>query len=272
MNNPYSSVADTGFQVELTYGKKPMPDTYTQCPKCGYKPPAPLPESEPCPSCGIYIDKWRETRHATAPMKAQEESYPMENEGFISSLMQPMEKMDTASFYGRCIALLLIACWSWYLVGYDYRYAEINGSFMHNILLPIHEAGHVIFSLFGEFLTILGGSFFQLALPFGISIAFVWVNRDNFGASVGLWWTGVSLIDLSPYIYDALHPQMILLGGSTGEDGPHDWIYLLTAIGQLRNAQLWGAFAHFIGSMVVIAALVWASVLLWRQRGQLGDR
>lgn len=248
-----------------------MPGAYTQCPKCKYKPPAPLPDSEPCPACGIYIYKWRETRPATTPLNAQEEPYPMKYGGFLTSLMQPMEKMDAAGFYGRCGALLLLACWSWYLIGYDYRYGEINGSFMHNILLPIHEAGHVIFSLFGEFITILGGSLFQLALPFGICVAFILVNRDNFGAAIGLWWTSVSLIDLSPYIYDALHPQLILLGGHTGEDGPHDWLYLLSAMGQLRNAQLWGAFAHFMGSLMVIAALAWAAILLWRQRKQLSD-
>lgn len=177
--------------------------------------------------------------------------------------------MEKLSFYGRCLLLALLAWWSWRLFAYDYRSGEIGGSFMHNILLPIHEAGHVLFMPFGQWLTILGGSLFQLALPGGIAIAFIWINRDNFGAAIGLWWTSISLIDLAPYIYDALRPQLILLGGSVGEDGPHDWIYLLDSLGQRPNAQHWGALAHTLGGLVMLAALSWASAVLWRQRLKL---
>lgn len=181
----------------------------------------------------------------------------------------PREQMDELSFYGRCLLLVLLTGWSWKLFAYDYRSGEIGGSFMHNILLPIHEAGHVLFMPFGQWLTILGGSLFQLALPGGIAIAFIWKNRDNFGAAIGLWWTSISMIDLAPYIYDALQPQLILLGGSVGKDGPHDWIYLLDSLGQRPNAQHWGALAHTLGGLIMLAALSWASAVLWRQRLKL---
>ncbi len=180
--------------------------------------------------------------------------------------------MDTVTFYGRCAALILLVIWSWFLFGYDYRDGEIGASFMHDILLPIHEAGHVLFRPFGEFMMILGGSLFQLALPFGIGVAFIVKNRDNFGAAIGLWWASVSLIDLAPYIYDALHPQLILVGGGTGaEDGPHDWIYLLTTLGQLHNAQRWGAFVHVFGGLLMVGALVWGGAILWQHRKQVGS-
>ena len=189
----------------------------------------------------------------------------------MQDFLTPEEEMDKLSFYGRCLLLALLAWWSWKLFAYDYRSGEIGGSFMHNILLPIHEAGHVLFMPFGRWLTILGGSLFQLALPGGIAIAFIWINRDNFGAAIGLWWASVSLIDLAPYIYDALQPQLILLGGSVGEDGPHDWIYLLDSLGQRSNAQHWGAMAHTLGGLVMLAALSWASAVLWRQRLKLSN-
>lgn len=192
--------------------------------------------------------------------------------GLISSLFQPMEKLDSISFYGRGGLLLMLALWSWFLFGYDYRDGEIGGSFMHNILLPIHEAGHVFFSPLGEFMMFLGGSLLQLGLPFAIGVAFIVKNRDNFGAAIGMWWASVSLVDLSPYIYDALHPQLTLLGGRTGEDGPHDWIYLLSVVGQLRNAHFWGGFAHFCGGLLMFAALVWAAVVLWRSRNAMDEQ
>lgn len=246
-----------------------MSDTYLQCPKCGYKPLEPLPISELCPACGIYLFKWRQPPRTFVLLSAYDESFPSEKSNFFASLFQPLEKMDSTVFYSRCIGLFLLVLWSLYLVSYDYRYGEIFGSFMHSILLPIHEAGHILFMPFGEFVIILGGSLFQLAMPLGICVAFVLVNRDNFGAAIGLWWTSVSLLDLSPYIYDALHPQLILLGGYTGENGSHDWIYLLITFGQLHNAQRWGAFVHGFGGLLMFAALVWGAAMLWRQRSQL---
>ncbi|MDD4911341.1 MAG: hypothetical protein PHP57_03540 [Sideroxydans sp.] len=173
------------------------------------------------------------------------------------------------NFWGRGFAWALLSYWSFTLIGADYRDGEIFGSFMHNILLPIHEAGHVLFMPFGEFLTILGGSLFQLALPFVIAGAFVVKNRDNFSAALGLWWTSISLLDLAPYIYDARYPQLILLGGHTGEDGPHDWIYLLNTIGQTQNSQQWGAITHGLGSVLTVFALIWALLILLQQHRRL---
>ena len=247
-------------------------DTYSQCPKCGLKFDPALPASAACPACGIYVLKWNQAISSPELSELDDESGYRENDSFVAALFKPMDKLSAMAFYGRSVTLILLAIWSWFLFGYDYRYGEINMSFMHDILLPIHEAGHVLFRPFGEFMMILGSSLFQVALPFGISIAFILKNRDNFGAAIGLWLTSVSLVDVSPYIYDSLHPMLTLLGGKTGADGPHDWIYLLTTLGQLSNAQRWGAFFHAVGGLLMLLALIWAGIMLWRQRMQLDDR
>jgi len=244
-------------------------DNFAQCPKCGYKPPQPLPASATCPVCGIYFFKWGHPEHVHVLPEIGDASPPDTANICLATLLQPLEQMDAVTFYGRCAALILLLIWSWFLFGYDYRYGEINLSFMHDILLPIHEAGHVLFRPFGEFMMILGGSLFQFALPFGIGVAFIVKNRDNFGAAIGFWLASVSLVDLAPYIYDALHPQLTLIGGGTGADGPHDWIYLLTTLGQLHNAQHWGAFTHAIGGLLMLGALVWGAAILWLQHEQL---
>lgn len=243
-----------------------MSETYKQCPKCNFISHTALLTNEPCPACGVYIFKLKQSSPIFDPLDNHHSRHFTWSGFSLAMLVQPLDKMDSTIFYGRCFALFFLVLWSWYLVGYDYRYGEIFGSFIHSILLPIHEAGHIAFIPFGELLIILGGSLFQLALPFGVSIAFVLINRDNFGAGVGLWLTSASLLDLSPYIYDSLHPQLILLGGHTGEDGPHDWIYLLTRFGQLHNAQHWGAFIHGLGSILMFVALVWGTLILWNQR------
>jgi len=238
--------------------------SFRQCPKCGKAFPQAMPASEQCPACGIYFFKWGQ-----APQLHVTETSNDEN--MLQTLLQPKPDLDTTSFYGRCVALLMLSWWSWSLIRADYRDGEIFDSFMHNILLPIHEAGHVFLMPFGEFMTILGGSLFQLALPFGIAVAFVVKQRDNFGAAIALWWTSVSLLDLSPYIYDALHPQLIMLGGHTGEDGPHDWIYLLGVFGQIPRSQHWGTLAHTFGTLFVVVTLLWAAVILLKQKDRLDE-
>jgi hypothetical protein len=240
-------------------------ETFSKCPKCGEKFPEPLPASANCPNCGLYFFKWQQP--VRRPALDEESQHGAES--LADTLLAPREQMGPMSFYGRICAWALLAVWSGFLFGYDYRTAEINDSFLHSIVLPIHEAGHVFFMPFGEFLAILGGSFLQLALPLGIGVAFILKNRDNFGAAVCLWWTGASLVDLSAYVYDSLHPQMLLLGGHTGEDGPHDWIYLLDALGQLRHAQGWGTFAHTLGGLTMLAGIIWGALVLKRQRRQL---
>ncbi|MBH1976099.1 MAG: hypothetical protein I8H95_07190 [Rhodocyclales bacterium] len=171
---------------------------------------------------------------------------------------------DPAFLAVRAAVLLGLAVWGAYLMTRDVTDGEVFQSFMHNILLPIHEAGHVLFMPFGEFLTIAGGSLFQVLLPLAIGVAFLRKNRDPFGAAVCLWWAGISLIDLAPYIYDALHPQLTLLGGHTGEDGPHDWIYLFETLGGLQHAQAWGRFVRMVGALLAMGALGWAGLVLRR--------
>jgi hypothetical protein len=148
----------------------------------------------------------------------------------------------------------------------DYRDAGLMATFMHNILLPIHEAGHVFLRPFGEFMTILGGSLFQVALPLAIGISFLFRQRDPFGAAICLWWAGASVVDLAPYIWDSLNPQLVLLGGHTGEDGPHDWIYLLERLGTLKRAHALGAAAHYLGIFMMIAGVTWGGHWLWQRR------
>jgi len=238
---------------------------YTECPKCGHVLSNPLPDRASCPACGIYFFKYYQYQ-SNQPSHRQIEASSFKLREFIERLLEPLDEIGVPTFYGRCLVLGLLALWGCFLFTDDFRIGEIGTSFMHNILLPIHEAGHVLFMPFGNFMGILGGSLFQLLLPFGISIAFIWINKDNFGAAIAMWWGSVSLLDLAPYIYDARHPRLILLGGHTGEDGPHDWVYLLTALGHLQNSQRLGAIAHALGGILMFVALSWAMAVLWRQR------
>jgi hypothetical protein len=220
-----------------------------RCPKCGeYFNPA-LDAEAQCPKCGIWFHKW-----STEPAAA----------GVIVVDEIPEEAFDPVVFYGRVAGLLLVTLWGLQIASIDHRTDAMGRSFMHAILLPIHEAGHIFFMPLGEFMAILGGSFLQVALPFGIGAAFLWKQREPFGAAICLWWTGTSLMDLSPYVWDALHPVLMLTSGTTGEDGGHDWVYLLDAFGQLRRAHGWGTFVNYLGVLVMLSGIAWGAWYCWR--------
>ncbi len=160
--------------------------------------------------------------------------------------------------------------WAGRLVRLDVSTGEMGSSFLHGPLLVFHEAGHVVFMLFGEFMTIAGGTLGQLIMPGILCGALLFKNRDPFGASIGLWLVGASFLDIAPYAYDALQPQLTLLGDRTGDDGgPHDWIFLLTKLGLLKRAHGVGYFFYLLGAVTLTLSMYWAGWLLWQQKKRL---
>lgn len=184
----------------------------------------------------------------------------------LGVLMHVPQRVEPVHWWLRCGLLALFAFWGFHLVRLDVRDAEIMNSFLHGPLLIFHEAGHVLFRLFGEFTMFLGGTLGQLLMPALIAAALLIRNRDPFGALFGVWLFGVSLLDVAPYVYDALDPQITLLSGDTGAAGGHDWIYLLEATNLLHRAHTLGFIVHRLGALVVFGAIAWGVALLFKQR------
>ncbi len=119
----------------------------------------------------------------------------------------------------------------------------------------------------GTWMMFAGGSLAQLLLPVVLGAALFIRNRDTFGAAIGLWLLGASMIDLAPYIYDSLHPVFMSIKGEVGGES-HDWIYLLNSVGLLKGAHGVGRLAHYVGSCLLLAGLAWAAWVLkleWQQ-------
>ena len=245
--------------------------------------PLPTDQSLPaaCPSCGLIFIKYaqaqasareRASRTVAGVSEAIETSEDGSLEKFVSLIFHVPDRVDKTRFWARAALLTVFALWGMRLIAMDFRDGEMASSFLHGPLLIFHEAGHVIFRLFGEFVMYLGGTLGQLLMPAILAVALLVTNRDPFGASIGLWLLGVSFLDLAPYVYDALHPQLMLLSGTTGEEGGHDWIYLLKAMGMLKKAQTIGWFVHKLGVATVLLSLAWGAFILWKQHKNLaGD-
>lgn len=244
---------------------------FERCPKCNHAP-LPADQSLPaaCPACGLILAKYGAP---PPPRRDREEpdelGKPSRWDELVALVTHVPEKVDATAFWARVVLWAVFVVWGVRLIAMEFRDLGVGASFLHGPLLVFHEAGHVIFRLFGEFMTIAGGTMMQLIMPAVLCGALLVKNRDPFGAAIGLWLLGVSLLDCAPYAYDALHPKLILLGGHTGEEGGHDWINMLSDLGMLKRAQGIGWMIHKAGALVVLGSMAWAGWLLWEQRKRL---
>ena len=122
-----------------------------------------------------------------------------------------------------------------------------------------------MFSPLGKFMTVLGGSLFQIIIPVVCAVAFA-RQEDWFSMWVCVWWAGENFVDLGPYIADARALQLPLIGGQTGaEVYGHDWEAILETLGWLHLDRRIGTAAHVAGSVVMIGSLVLGVWCLVRQ-------
>ncbi|UCC82790.1 MAG: hypothetical protein JSW46_17760 [Gemmatimonadota bacterium] len=168
--------------------------------------------------------------------------------------------------------------WHWrvlilaYLIYAAFRSVKDSdyGSIFSGITLAFHEMGHVLFAPFGELLMIAGGSITQLAIPIIAALLLVWRQGDYFGFAVGGAWLGFSAMDLARYIGDARALQLPLV--SLGPEAEHDWWYLLSRMGWLRYDTRIAGLVQGLGTVILIASIVFATWLLWvMARGSSSD-
>lgn len=141
-----------------------------------------------------------------------------------------------------------------FAVNYDYPFPlNIIHFFVDNFLLIVHEAGHTFFGFLGaRFITILGGSLFQILLPLAI-LAFCWINRKSIGMQFSLCLVGYSWLDVAAYAADGGARQLPLIGG-LGKNS-HDWYNLLQRMGALDADMTIGIVFVGIGILCYLWAL-----------------
>jgi hypothetical protein len=168
---------------------------------------------------------------------------------------------------GYVLLLLVLVRWTFLFVFWPMRQDVIGSSFLHLISIPFHEAGHLLFSPFGDLMGTLGGSLGQVIVPAICTIAFLTTSPNPFGAAVTAWWTGQNLMDVAVYINDARALRLVLIGGRTGaEVEGHDWEHILMRLGLLHRDHQIANTVQFLGAAIMIAALVWGVVIVAREK------
>jgi hypothetical protein len=233
-----------------------------------------------CPRCGLIFSKYRPGQ-ATQPDEEGiqvEEGAGVERVPFSRHLGNIFFDVELSTnpifFFGRALVLVILLVWGGRLILSAPMDAMIMNGFWHLVNTPFHEAGHIIFRLFGTFMTSLGGSLSQVFMPLICGSVLLLKTRDPFGASFCLWWTAENFMDLAPYINDARSLTLPLLGGNTGETSPygfHDWEFILTETGLLRHDHTIAYISHFLGAVLMMLSLAWASFLLFKQYRNFKD-
>ena len=147
-----------------------------------------------------------------------------------------------------CLAIVAGAYFLWAVVHPD-RWRLIDG-----VNLVIHEAGHLIFRPLGEFMTIAGGSLFQVLVP-AIFAGYFYFNKKQFSSALVLFWVGASLLNVSVYAADSVLMQLPLLGG---DNSIHDWNYMLDRLSLLRSTGAIAMAIRAFGTLTIIFATIWA--------------
>jgi hypothetical protein len=132
-------------------------------------------------------------------------------------------------------------------------------AFVHLVNLVFHEAGHVIFGVFGRFLGILGGSLNQVLIPSICASYFVW-HRQRAAAAVMLFWVGESVTDVAIYVADGRDMALPLLA----EGLIHDWNWILSELSLRNQARPIGRAVFGIGVALMAASIVWLGADLAR--------
>lgn len=221
--------------------------------------------------CGVIFAKLtpEDYGHITPEIEIKPSDPATENrwaDTIKASLLGSGQEENPFFWAGRMLAFLIILIWGWKFIATPMASDYFARTFLHGVNLAFHEAGHVIFGFLGHFLGVLGGSLGQILMPLICMGTFLFY-RNPFAASVALWWTGQSFMDLAPYINDAQALQLPLLGGNIGSDNPdfHDWHHLLRDLGWLKYDHIMAVFSNQIGALLMIIAFIWGGYLLYRQ-------
>ena len=113
--------------------------------------------------------------------------------------------------------------------------------------LAFHEAGHIFFGLFGNTVSLYGGTLGQLVFPIVTAIVFF---RQGAMAScaVSLLWFFENFFNIARYMADARTQILPLVGG-----GDHDWTNIFSR---------WGLLGHDVTISNITRILGWLGIIL----------
>lgn len=117
-----------------------------------------------------------------------------------------------------------------------------TGRLLDSVDLAIHETGHLVFAPFGEFMSILGGTLFQLIMP-GLFVAHFGRRGDRYAAGAVLWWVAQNCWNISVYAADARSRRLpsSAAASTTGRTSCSGSVYWSTTSSWRGSSTSWGS-------------------------------
>jgi hypothetical protein len=225
------------------------------CPKCQFE----QPDTNTCVHCGVIFAKYQASldrqnkSNDENNIESEESDLINKTPNHFAGLNHPWKPVATPTF----IFLSLLFCLHGVFFPKTTQIEDwsLFAGLIHNVNLVFHEAGHVLFGLFGNnTLMVLGGSLNQLLIPF-IAFSAFFYKRDRAGAAFALLWFFGNFIDVSIYMADGRFLKLPLIGGLGME--AHDWRNLFNHFDLWGIDQMLSNMVFFLGWAGIFLAWVW---------------
>ena len=155
--------------------------------------------------------------------------------------------VDRAAFSGFTAAVAIIA---WFVTR-DEGWVPL----LDSANLAFHEAGHPLFGLMGERITVHGGTMGQLMFPLVVIISFL-RKRETLSIALAITWFCENMFNIGRYMADARAQILPLVG-----NGEHDWAEIFMRWGMLEYDLKIAASIRLVAWIGLLICWIWMG---WR--------
>ncbi len=142
---------------------------------------------------------------------------------------------------------------------------------MDLVFIPIHEGGHLLFAWFGQFISVAGGTFLQLAVPVMLAVYFAF-RRQAQAVAFCIFFFFEQFLPISIYMADARAQQLPLLTVGDSEVVIHDWNFLFGKFGLLAHDTQIASATRVFGWLGMLATVAWLTRRgLYRSKSEAGQ-
>ena len=175
---------------------------------------------------------------------------------FLDALEEDCEPVSRGAFFGW-LSFYAVMLGNALLGGHLFQWFDL-------VFIPIHEGGHLLFRMFGEWIMVAGGTFLQLFVPFALAASFAF-RRQAPGTAFCAFFFFEQFLPISIYMADARSQDLPLLTVGDSEDVIHDWFYLFSHAGLLQHdTQIAGTF-RILSWLGMFATVIWFSWRSWQK-------
>jgi len=171
---------------------------------------------------------------------------------FLAPLDLDWERVPQAAFFGW-LAFYVVLLGNAVFGGKLFQWFDL-------VFVPIHEGGHLLFSYFGKWIMVAGGTFLQLFVPFALTVYFMF-RRQVPGTAFCAFFFFEQFLPVGTYMADALCQCLEYVTVGDPSMAEHDFFYLFSHAGVVEHAVQIGNTFRMLGWIGMFCTVAW---FIWR--------